>query len=397
MSGTSTSLFGGDAPSSPANKDVASAVKMPSVPDAPLSDVDSFASELGSLALAIQAVDDTARVAHDADLVAGRAVQAARVEAIIARKAKEAVAALFTSQLKGKSKSHSTLGDNPCTWYDIKQSLSKKQDKNDKPAAVTKGVLSLPFEVFGEIGHHLSVTDLNDMRLVNSRMKEAVAFPYGKKISVTENIVIFPTFASVSAFLIRLGLEEAYPGTVRTITLVGEGPTTPELGYNYAWENLHILKFPGMPEPTEDQLYEDEEILEFANDEHKHWSRANESFCHTGAYRTMLSLVLAKLPNLKTIQVRKLYPGEHIPGWAGPEALEKMSSYHPWTPVNEIYYGDWKYDEVHKRVTMWIDEYGEEMEEDDAGPQAGFEEDLYAAMALSGTKAQVFEMHKELV
>ena len=100
---------------------------------------------------------------------------------------------------------------------------------------------------------------------------------------------------------------------------------------------------------------------------------------------------------MKTIQVRKLYPGEHIPGWAGPEALSKMSSYHPWTPVNEIYYGDWKYDEVHKRVTMWIDEYGEEMEEDDAGPQAGFEEDLYAAMALSGTKAQVFEMHKELV
>jgi len=74
-----------------------------------------------------------------------------------------------------------------------------------------------------------------------------------------------------------------------------------------------------------------------------------------------------------------------------------MSSYHPWTPVNEIYYGDWKYDEVHKRVTMWIDEYGEEMEEDDAGPQAGFEEDLFAAMALSGTQAQVFEMHKELV
>jgi len=33
----------------------------------------------------------------------------------------------------------------------------------------------------------------------------------------------------------------------------------------------------------------------------------------------------------------------------------------------------------------------------DISPQAGFEEDLYAAMALSGTKAQVLEMHKELV
>jgi len=149
--------------------------------------------------------------------------------------------------------------------------------------------LSLPFEVFGEIGHHLSVTDLNDMRFVNKRMKEAVAFPYGKKISVTENIVIFPTFASVSAFLIGLGLDGAYPGTVRTITLIGEGPAAPEFGYNHSWENLRILKFPGMPEPTEDQLYKDEEILEFANDEHNHWSWANEAFCHTGAYRTMLS------------------------------------------------------------------------------------------------------------
>jgi len=109
MSGTSASLFGGGAPSSPANNDVASAVKMPSASDAPLPDVDSFASELGSLALAVQAVADTARVAHDADLAAGRAAQAARVEAIVARKAKEAVAALFASQLKGKFKSHSTV------------------------------------------------------------------------------------------------------------------------------------------------------------------------------------------------------------------------------------------------------------------------------------------------
>ncbi|KAI4649338.1 hypothetical protein J4E93_003654 [Alternaria ventricosa] len=356
MSGTSTSLFGGGAPSVPANNDVASSVKMPSGADAPLPDVDSFASEL------------------------------AFVES-------------FQEELKKHGLSIDHLGINPCTWL-ATMSLPSNDEKaanTADAAAAIEGVLSLPFEVFGEIGIHLSVTDLNAMRLVNKRMKEAVAFPYGKKILVTEDIVIFPTFASVSAFLIGLGLDGAYPGTVRTITLIGEGPAAPEFGYDYSWNNLRILKFPGMPEPTEDELYEDEQILDFADDEHKHWSRINESFCHTGAYRTMLSLVLAKLPNLKTIQVRKLYPGEHIPGWAGPEALKKLSSYHPWTPVNEIYYGDWKYDEVHKRVTMWIDEYGEEMEEDDAGPQAGFEQDLYAAMAMSGTQAQVFEMHKELV
>ncbi|KAH6868653.1 hypothetical protein BKA58DRAFT_198512 [Alternaria rosae] len=243
----------------------------------------------------------------------------------------------------------------------------------------------------------MSVTDLSKMRLVNKSINKAVAFPYGKKISVTENVIIYPTFASVGAFLIGLGVDEAYPETVRTITLIGEGPAAPEFSYSHSWDYLPKLKFPGMPEPTEDQWYEDAEILEFANDEHEHWNRVNELFCYTGAYRTMLSLVLAKLPNLKTIRTRKLYPGEHIPGWAGPEALKEVSSYHPWTPVNTIYYGDWKYDEKHKRVTMWTDEYGEDMEEEDVGPQVGFREDLAAAMVLSGTKAQVFEMHKELV
>ena len=149
--------------------------------------------------------------------------------------------------------------------------------------------MRLPFEVFAEIGDYLSVTDLNEMRFVNKRIKEAVSFTYGKKISVTENVVIFPTFASVAAFFIGVGLDDAYPERIRTITLIGEGPAAPEFSYRHSWDHVRILKLPGMPEPTEEQWYEDAKIVEFANDEHEHWSRANHSFCHTGAYRTMLS------------------------------------------------------------------------------------------------------------
>ena len=109
MSGTSTSLFGGDAPSASENNDAASAVQIPSTHDPILPNVAASAFGLGPLALARKAVADTARVAHNAELDAGRAAQAARVEVIIAKKAKEAAAALFASQLKGKFKSHSTV------------------------------------------------------------------------------------------------------------------------------------------------------------------------------------------------------------------------------------------------------------------------------------------------
>ena len=109
MSGTSTSLFGGDASSASENNDVASAVQLPSTQNPILPNVAVSAFELGPLALAVKAIADTARVAHNAQLDAGRAAQAARVEAIIAKKAKEAAAALFASQLKGKFKSHSTV------------------------------------------------------------------------------------------------------------------------------------------------------------------------------------------------------------------------------------------------------------------------------------------------
>ncbi|CBX91325.1 predicted protein [Plenodomus lingam JN3] len=42
--------------------------------------------------------------------------------------------------------------------------------------------------------------------------------------------------------------------------------------------------------------------------------------------------------------------------------------------TKDIYYGDWKYNSVHNRITSWID---------DAGPQASFKEDFDASMQAS--------------
>jgi hypothetical protein len=99
--------------------------------------------------------------------------------------------------------------------------------------------------------------------------------------------------------------------------------------------------------------------------------------------------LLSKLPNLKEIVPRNLRPGEHIPGWGCEEDLKGLSFYHPTLPINEVYYGGWVYDEKHKRVTMYTDEFGEYIEEDDAGEQVGFVEDVLAAMELSSTGAKL--------
>jgi hypothetical protein len=99
--------------------------------------------------------------------------------------------------------------------------------------------------------------------------------------------------------------------------------------------------------------------------------------------------LFALLPNLKDILCRKLYPGEHISGWNGPELIKGLSFYHADLNTNPIFYGDWRYDTLHKRVTKWTDEYGEEVEEDDAGPQAQFIDDVLAARDMS-SEADVF-------
>lgn len=98
-------------------------------------------------------------------------------------------------------------------------------------------------------------------------------------------------------------------------------------------------------------------------------------------------MMLSRLPNLKTIKIRKLRAGEHVPDVDGMDALPDLSFYRPKLPVNDIFYGDWQYDTVHKRVTVYTDEYGEEIVEAGAGPQASFIDDVVAAMGNARTSA----------
>ncbi|KAL1795549.1 hypothetical protein ACET3X_005773 [Alternaria dauci] len=286
-----------------------------------------------------------------------------------------------------------SIGLNPC----YQPARKVFESLSDKPYDAASCFKFLPNEVIGKIGSELDVRDLNSMRLVSMRFNVAVSFEFGKKIKVTENVTIYPTFASMSSFLVGLGLDRTYPATVRTITLVGEGPKTPELSYDISW--IHMMSAHRDPNrsaldssnPSEAQKIRDTDrrIVLSVNDKHEEWDRINKPFCHSGKYRQMLSIVLSRLPNLKTIVIRNLHAGEHIPGWEGPEALKKLSYYRPDLPINEVYYGDWQYDILHKRVTMYTDEYGEYIEENNAGPQAGFIEDVFAAMQLSGTMARI--------
>jgi hypothetical protein len=54
-----------------------------------------------------------------------------------------------------------------------------------------------------------------------------------------------------------------------------------------------------------------------------------------------------------------------------------------------IFYGDWEYDIKHFRVTQYIDEFGDVVSEDDAGPQASFKDDVEAAVGTSVNDVKV--------
>lgn len=66
-----------------------------------------------------------------------------------------------------------------------------------------------------------------------------------------------------------------------------------------------------------------------------------------------------------------------------------MSFYHPHLNINHIYYGDWQYDTVHFRVTHYKNAFGEDVVDPGAGPQAGFVDDLMAAVASTGRRIEI--------
>jgi hypothetical protein len=52
--------------------------------------------------------------------------------------------------------------------------------------------------------------------------------------------------------------------------------------------------------------------------------------------------------------------------------FKQLSFYHDKLDTRNIFYGDWQYDTVHGRVTLYQDEFG-----DDAGHQSSFIDDFF--------------------
>jgi len=226
-------------------------------------------------------------------------------------------------------------------------------------------------------------SDIGEARLTCKAISEAISPLFRKRI--IGDRTVYPTHASFQEFFTLLNLTDAMGSYVHKITLVTEGLKEHEYGYNWGWENLQNFE----------DLYftsQDLDIINSTNQLHANEINLNGAFVNGGGYRTTLGLLLARLPRLQVIQVRKLRSGEHVPGWAGPELLKHLSFFQEDLKVNDIYYGNWKYDETHLRVTCHIDEFGDEYLEPGAGPQATFSEDLQAAVATSGTNAEIIEI-----
>ncbi|KAF2621883.1 hypothetical protein BU25DRAFT_415732 [Macroventuria anomochaeta] len=237
----------------------------------------------------------------------------------------------------------------------------------------------LPDEIVGEIGAKIvDPKDFCNFRRANKRFSEATKYAQGKRIA---NVTVYPRFAGMKALLAAVQ-DVGVAKYVRNITLLAEGLKEHEFGYVWAWEDLQIWA---------DLQYtqKDVKIINNINAAHADDVVVNGDFIITGQYRLMLTTLLERLPNLATITVRKLAPGEHIPGWSGVKLFKELSFYRDGLDTRQIFYGDWQYDILHRRITHYRDEYGDLISEPDAGPQASFVDDLKAAMSASGTEAKV--------
>ncbi|KAF2849662.1 hypothetical protein T440DRAFT_499565 [Plenodomus tracheiphilus IPT5] len=260
-----------------------------------------------------------------------------------------------------------------------------EESETDAAKANTPSMTDLPAELILDIVELMdSAADVGKMRLINKRFCTIVHEVFLK--ALVDDRVVYPRYECFSDFLSLLGDSYSMGVHVRTVTLVSEGLGAPEYGYSWAWEDLENRE--GELEYTE----EDVDIINKANRAHAMALGDTDAFLNRGLYRTNLALLLSRCPNLQTIKVRPLKAGEHVPGWEGPELLKEVSFYKKDLNTNGIYYGDWKYDTVHRRVTVWVDEYGEEMVEDNAGPQASFRDDLVSAIQSSGTLAETVDV-----
>ncbi|KAH6629473.1 hypothetical protein C7974DRAFT_187006 [Boeremia exigua] len=196
-----------------------------------------------------------------------------------------------------------------------------------------------------------------------------------------DNLTVYPRFASMKALLVALE-DEDVAKYVRSLTLMAEGLKQHEYGYAWAWEDLQIwaeFKFTN----------EDADIMRTIDAAHSFDVVENGDFIISGQYREMLTTLLQRLPNITALTIRKLAPGEHIPGWAGIDLFKQLSFYHEGLDTRHIFYGDWQYDTLHRCITHYLDDFGDHVTEPHAGPQASFIDDLKAAVDANKIKASV--------
>lgn len=236
--------------------------------------------------------------------------------------------------------------------------------------------------MIGEIGAHMAEPkDFLNFRLANHRFLAVTKHIHGK---LAAQITVYPRLTRMKALLMAVQ-DESVAKYVRNITLLAEGMKEHEFGYVWAWEDLQLwadLKFRN----------KDLKVINKINAAHADDVMTNGDFITSGKYRTMLATLLQHLPNLATITCRKLAVGEQIPGWSGVKLFEELSFYRDDLDTRRIFYGDWMYDTLHRRITHYRDEFGDLISEPNCGPQASFVDDLKAAMSRSGTEARVVFM-----
>ncbi|KAF1850634.1 uncharacterized protein K460DRAFT_361390 [Cucurbitaria berberidis CBS 394.84] len=253
--------------------------------------------------------------------------------------------------------------------------------KPDKPLDGTIKFLFMPNEMIMEIGSFLKKpVDIANFRMINKRYSQCLETTFFKALA--DSPIIYARYASFNNFLNLLNFNPVLRQYVHNIVLVGEALREHEYGYAWAWENVTDCEVANI-------MDEDINIMNTVDQAHAADLTLNGPFVNGGGYRTMLHTLLTRLPNLRTIEVRKLFPGEHLPGWDGPDALKDLSFYRKGLNTNPIFYGDWQYDTLHLRVTVHKDEFGDEIAEPTAGPQARFIDDVEGAINTSGTTARV--------
>jgi len=249
----------------------------------------------------------------------------------------------------------------------------------DADAAAIQQLPHIPAELLGKMAAMIvDGKDLLNFGLACKRFVGAMKYALGKRIN---GITIYPRFANMKAWLEAVK-DPHVANLVHSITLLAEGLKEHEYGYAWAWEDLQIW---AEINPTD----MDFEIMRTIDAAHAQDVDENGAFIISGTYQKMLTTLLERLPHLTKVTIRKLAPGEQIPGWSGAKLFKKLSFFHARLDTRQIYYGDWQYDTLHRRVTQYQDEFGELVSEPHTGPQASFVDDLLAAVLTSGTNAKV--------